>query len=903
MRTPAVYLRATRKLVALMVAVSLLTPLAAARGAAGCGVVSGNWTTISGPRFPSGPQAITDLAIDARTPSRFFVTNGTTVMRTTDGGCSWVDSYTLGEQDGAGTYTAANSKIVSLVAPESGGRLLLSIAETVVNQTRPHVLVSFDAGRSWASGDTGLPPLGSPEGLVVASSSPDTAYLAVDLGGGTLDSLYASSDGGRSWQPRSQQPGSGMVGFEVDPLVPNELWAYGNGLRHSTDGGATWTPVDEFVGTQTGPIDVFRASGEDSSLFVFIPSTRIVQRSVDGGENWLQSYGLPEPSSVDHGAIADSVVATSSGDALVWAPTLFRFLDMRAPLGGVTDVSASRSSTPSFFMHNGSKILVYSGATGRSRDIDVDDFDIGPISLIDPPQLLDPDPPELSPKKDRIEIAAGKKKRVTYDLSLSKVRTPLDLYFLVDTSESALVFLRDLSLALQDIVNELYAARLDVRFGLAEYRAYPDSTPPRPECSGSDVPIIVANSCERNFVYRQVLDFPDASPQALANAIEQLEPVGGGHYNAPLPALQQTATGSGVDVWPDGMSETYADGNDVQPGQEASFRGKALKIVLNATDEKFIDQSAYASDDFPPDIPTAEEVIAALNARASGPEDGGIDQIGIALGTGALPDLRQIAAGTGAVAPADGADCNGDGAADIGAGAPLVCSFQRGSVEQGSNLAPAIVNMVEAVRGRTPVALDVQAREGVVASVTPELYEGVVLQSDNALKFDVTYECPLELAGKKAEVDLTATKGPDVLARAAATVVCGKVDEKEKEGFFDAFPFDRVLGLLPLLPLSPPPTLANPSQATQAQSQAQAQGAMATQEQEQPQLALVTQYKSALKEALARDEEYAMTRYRDRSAADLPPGMFLGAAALMMSAAYALATSRRRRTNVARARR
>lgn len=824
-------------------------------------------------------------------------------MRSINGGCSWDHSYTLGDQaSDALAYSAADSRITALVAPESGGRVLISIAQTVANQTRPHVLVSFDAGRSWRSGDAGLPPLGSPEGLVVASSSPDIAYLAIDLSGGTIDSLYASSDGGQSWQPRSQHLGGEFTGFEVDPLVPNELWAHGNGLHHSTDGGATWTPVDEFVGSQTGPIDVFHASGQDSSIFVFIPATRIVQRSTDGGANWLESYGLPAPSSVDHGAIADSRFATSGGDAWVWAPALFRFIDARAPQGGITDVSASRSATPSFYMHNGSNVLVYSGSTGADYPIDVEDFDIGDISLIDPPEFLDPSPPKLSPEKETVKIDAGKKKRVTYDLSLSKTRTPLDLYFLVDTSESAIVFLRDLAIALQDIVNELYAARLDVRFGLAEYRAYPDSTPPRPDCSDSDVPIVVDSGCERNFVYRQVLDLPESSPQALATAIEQLQPIAGGHYNAPLPALQQTATGSGVDVWPNGMSESHVDGNDVQPGQQASFREKALKIVLNATDEEFIDQSAYQNDDFPPDIPTADEVIAALNAR--GAAGGGIDQIGIALGTAALSNLRTIAAGTGAVAPAEGVDCNGDGAVDLAPGDPLVCTFQQGSVEGGSNLAPAIVSLVEAVRQRVPVTLDVKAKDGIVASVTPDSYEGVVLQSDSALKFDVTYECPLEMAGKKSEVELVANKGADVLARASATVVCGDVPEdKDRKDFFGLFPFDRVLGLLPLLPLSPPPTLANPSQATQAQSQAQAQGAMATQEQEQPQLAMATQYKSALREALGKEDEYAMTRYRERTQPELPPGMFLSAASLMMAVAYGFASSRRRRTSVARVRR
>lgn len=889
MRTPAVYTRAARKLVAFLTVVSLLTPLAVAHGAASCGVTSGNWTTIAGPRFPIGSQGIIDLAIDARSPSRFFVTNGTSVMRTTDGGCSWQHSYTLGEQDaGAPTYTPANSRIVSLVASESGGRVLLSIAETLANQIRPHVVVSSDAGGSWESGDAGLPPLGSPEALVVASSSPDTVYLAVDLGGGTLDSLFASADGGRSWEPRSQRLGSGITGFEVDPILPNELWAYGNGLHHSTDGGASFVPVQEFVGTQTGPVDVFHAPGQKASIFAFVPATRIVQTSADGGENWLQSYGLPAPNSIDHGAIAESRLATSGGYAWVWAPALFRWIDARAPAGGLTDVSATRSASPSFFMRNASSILVYEGQTGSDFPIDTKDFDIGDISLIDPPAFLDPKPPTLSPDGDTIKIPAGENKRVTYDLSLSKVRTPLDLYFLIDTSESAKPFLRGLAHVLEDLIVELYEARIDVRFGLAEYRAYPDSTPPRRECDGTDVPVVEEPQCERNFVYRQVLDIPESSPQALATGIEGLEPVAGGYYNAPLPALYQTATGAGDDLWPPGPL-----GHDVPAGQDASFREKALKVVLNATDEGFIDQPPYQNDDNPPDIPTLGEAVGALNARD-------IDQIGLALGTGALSDLRDVSEGTGTVAPAEGADCDGDGGADIAAGAPLVCLAYRGNLEEGSNLVSAIVNMVEAVRTRVPVTLDVRGRDGIVASVTPEEYAGVVLQSDSALKFDVTYQCPMSMAGEKSRVDLTASRGADALARGTATVVCGKVGSKKKD-FFDLFPFDRVLGILPLLPLSPPPTLANPSQATQAQSQAQAQGAMATQEQEQPQVALATQYKSALREALARDEEYAMTRYREPN--EIPPGVFLAAASLLTSAAYGVAVSRRRRPSLARARR
>jgi len=891
------YARATRTIVAVSTVVSLLTPFAPAVGAVSCGTKSGAWTTLEAPRFRDGPPRITDLAVEARAPARMYATNGVAIVRSTDGGCSWQDSYRVGEES-ASALTPANARITSVVAAESRGRVLAVVVETVANQTRPHVVVSSDAGRSWEAG-TGLPPLGSPEALVVAPSSPDTAYLAVDLSGGTLDTLYRSTDGGRTWQLRSEpHVGGEFEGLEVDPLRPNEIWAWGQGLHRSTDGGRTWTPIPEFVGTRTGPVDVFHSSGEASSIFVFIPDLRVMQQSSDGGTTWLQSYGLSAPDSVDHGSVAASRVATSDGNAFVWAPSLLQWVDADAPDNGVTDVSATRSTSPDFYMHTGSSILVFIGDTGPDIDIKRHEFDMDDIAINDPETVLDLDPPKLDPNKQVVKIPAGEEKRVRYNLSLSKIRTPLDLYFLVDTSESAKKFLRGLGRTLATIVNELYAVRLDVRFGLSEFRAYPDSEPPRPQCGDQDLPVVENPQCERNFIYRQVLDFPQSTPAALATATEGLVPIAGGHYNAQLEALRQVADGSGVDDWPYGSASpnTHLDGHDVPAGQDASFRKKALNIVLISTDEEFSTGAPHQSRRVPPEIPSFEEVAGSLNARD-------IHQVGLALGTGALPDLRRVAADTGAVAPSRGADCDGNGAADIAPGGPLVCTVDPLSLDEGSNLVPAIVNMVEAVRDTEAVTLEAESKDPVVDDVTPEAYPGVVLQADQDLTFDVTYRCPMTLAGERTQVDLTATQGGSELADGTATVVCGKLGGDKKDAFFDLYPIDRVLGLLPLLPLSPPPPLTNPSQATQAQSQAQAQGAMVTQEQEQPQVALASQYRSALREALAKEDEYLMTRYRERSAPAVPPGLFLGGAGLLMGAAYGVATSRRRRAAPAYARR
>ncbi|MDQ3940780.1 MAG: glycoside hydrolase, partial [Actinomycetota bacterium] len=257
-----------RPLVALVAAVIVMAPflVVPASAVAACGTVSGYWTTLAGPTFPSGGRAMTDHAVDARSPSRLFATNGTVVMRSTDSGCSWSPVYELGAQPGPDQpFTNATADIHSLVVPEGApGRVLLTIEETVVAATRPHVVVSSDAGSSWTVGDSGLPPLGSPEIVVAAPSSPNVVYLGVDLPSrpGTVDGLFASADGGVTWQARSQRLAGGIVGMTVDNLVPTELWAYGSsGLHHSTNGGTTFTPVDDFVGESAGPVDVFRLPG------------------------------------------------------------------------------------------------------------------------------------------------------------------------------------------------------------------------------------------------------------------------------------------------------------------------------------------------------------------------------------------------------------------------------------------------------------------------------------------------------------------------------------------------------------------------------------------------------------------------------------------------------------------
>ena len=884
MRNNALSVRvAKRPLVALLAVAIITAPLvvapASAQGA--CGTQNGFWTSISAPRFKAGPQALVDHAVDARSPNHMYVTNGTAVMLTRDSGCTWDPVYVIGNAPAPDRpYTSSTAKITSIVVPEAvAGRVLLTVEETAIAATRPHVVVSSNRGASWQLGDSGLPPVGSPEVLVVAPSAANIAYLGIDLGGGTVDSLFASADGGLTWQPRAQRVAGGVTGLTVDPLVPSELWAHGpGGLSRSTDGGVTFAPVDEFVGESAGPLDIFHGPGTPARIFAFVPSQRFMLASIDGGETWQENYSPGTPDSVAHGAVPQNVVASSGGDVFGWAQPLFQWIDLRAPHNGVVDLVASRSATPGFYGRTATTIEIYQGPDATEIVINDPDFDIGDVgSLIDLPDFLDPSPPQLDPETNKIRIPAGETRKQTYRLALSKVRTPLDVYLVIDTSSSMRRFLKGLAHALAEVIRGLEESRIDVHFGIAEYRAYPDSTPPRPRC---DTPQgeLLAPQCENNFVYHRVLDVQPVS-QAFASALKSLEALGGGHYDAPLPALLQTATGAGDDLEPPGPL-----GHDVPPGLQANFRDKAFKVVLISGDEPYRIPS-YGPDDQPPDRPTFDEVIAALNGK-------GIHQVGLSLGAGSLKNMRKVAAATGAVAPAAGVDCDGDGAADLSSKAALVCSVRQDTLEQGSNLAPAIVNLVEAVRNRKPVTFTAEGLDNVIGGISPDGYPGVALQSNQRLDFTVTYRCPQSMAGERTNIDLAARDGEGVLAKATTTVICGGIPEEDP--LLSVLGFD-VLAAIPLIPVSPPPTIVEPASSAQAQSQAQAQGAMAQQRQEQHQVARAHNYKQALRDALAREDEYAMSAWRDRTPAHVPAGPFLGGAALLMSLTYAYAASTRTR--------
>lgn len=840
-------------------------PFIAPAAAASCGgriTQNGNWTTAEAPRFSSGRSELTAYGVDPADGNHLYATNGTVVATSRDGGCKWKETY-AGE--GLTGVPGSGYTIRQIVTP-STERAVLVVEQNSAGST-PQIVISQDRGQSWTVGGAGLPPSGQPELLVTARTT-GALFLAVDLGGGPLDLIYVSVDWGATWLLRSDltdlRANAGIRGISVDDLNPAWVWAWGTGgLYRSLDGGARFTPIDDFVGSTTEHL--VGRGGED---MVFLPDADPAQgaTSQDNGQTWFRIVAPGRVTSVEHGPASGFIVATAAGRAWIYNPQTFAWFDLEAPASELIDIQIHLGGGLSLFVRNSDSILKMGNATPPG----------GPLPGTTDPELdLPPlvESPEesfgrssLGPDGRRIVLRREETKKVTYNLKIPRRQLPLDVYFLIDTSSSMTRTIEGLARSVHAIAQGLQDAGLDVEFGLAEYRSYPSKNPP--------------DTDEKNFVYRQAVDIPAPLP-LLTAAIESLKADVGGFYDAHLGALKQTATGEGQDVWPEGVPNK----GDVPRGLQADFRDKtgALRVVINATDEAFGSSedrdtvNPDISEAPPPEIPSFEEVIADFNAK-------NIRHVGLSISRLPYDDLIRMSEGTETFATGP-VDCDGNGTVDVRTGDPLVCLLRSNQSDKALNLVPGVVGLLNAIQQKVPVSLEATSGDQVVQRITPSVHRNVILQTANQLSFEVVYRCKGSQAGKRFKVELRASTSEDIKLdrRATATVVCKD----------EALPSVPVTPLTPLLALAlpppppPPAPLTQVNPATQAQTQAQAQGAAAQQRQEEAQLATVTAFDEFKFE---EEAEFAMTAYGERRT--LPAEAYLGvgivALGMMASAAYAL---------------
>lgn len=697
--------------------------------------------------------------------------------------------------------------------------------------------------------------------------------MIVELGA-VGDVLFVSADGGTTWQARGPVPGSAVLDLDVNPTDPGELWlGADNGLYVSRNGGATFAAVDEFVGQATGPIDVFQRDGP-SRLLAFHPRSGFGQLSEDGGQTWARVDQPGPPDSIASGGSPESIALAAATGVYAYSPAIFGWIDLQAPVDMIQDLHGVPGDRGAILGHTARRIAIYNGRLDSSLRVPNEVAEIPHLSLLEgttPPVRRRS---QLLPASSRLKMEVGESRTVTYELELPATLTPIDLVFMVDTSSSMSKFIDEATYVIAGIHNGLVQSGAAVYFGLVDYRSYPDVVPPRLDTE--------------NYVYRRVLDV-GASTSEMEGAIKDLVGEGGGVYDAQLEALWQLATGEGKDVWPPGPSS-----RDVPPGWQANFRKKALRIVVHVGDEPFGSETSTRDGDGAggspqdrvarPDIPDFDEVAREFRHRV-------IKHVGLSLYDAGTPDLRRMAKATETFAPRGGADCDGDGTADIAAGDPLVCRVRTNEVRAG-DMTSSILGLVAALRSTADVGLQVEGPGEAVQSIAPSRYRDVVLAARGSLPFEVTYTCSRAMAGAETKVRLVASGVLSAPPVARATVACGDVGTGPEPAAIVPVSVSAP-GAAPLLTLRPPPPPGAPPTATNVQGHAQPNLGFVTQEQEQeqPQLALV--YQVDPEADWGSDEAYAfVVPTREEPAPALP----LAGAATLMSIAYGVATRLRHRT-------
>ena len=304
---------------------------------------------------PSG-EPLVSYGVDAAHPARMFVTDGQSIWRTLDGGCSW--SRPLFTVKGLPIPTnlpfvgdlKLSDHIQQVVVPPwsgSGPRMVYATLSPCLlmktNKDQPGadevpgcgVLASVDDGQDWslsfalASGPLPIPPpvlTLNIASLTVAPSDPRTSYLLV-YANGTLTTnnlLFVSTNGAQSWV---LQPTANVVApLAVDPLDATDVWAAGgvpaNQLEHSTDGGATWSASPNIPSVSA--LDVAHRKGKPAVITVAFPGGGVAQ-SPNGGAVWLAMPGAPAPvTSIAHGSQAgDLAVTTGPNGPSAGAPWVY----------------------------------------------------------------------------------------------------------------------------------------------------------------------------------------------------------------------------------------------------------------------------------------------------------------------------------------------------------------------------------------------------------------------------------------------------------------------------------------------------------------------------------------------------------------------------------------------------
>ncbi len=222
---------------------------------------------------------------------------GVGIIKSTDGGRTW-RSMVNGLR---------NLYVGSLFMHPTNPDILIAGAGNVQYSANQGVYLTTNGGSSWRHtlGDELI------TAVEFSTSDPRIAYA------GGRNSIYRSTDGGRTWRRMTPLEPWGSPGiaagfpidFQVDPMNPNRVFAnnYGGGNVLSKDGGRTWVNASQgYTGAQVRGIAVDPVHAQKA----YCAARSGIFRSTDSGSIW-HGTGYPPANQTEYWAVAVDPVGGS----------------------------------------------------------------------------------------------------------------------------------------------------------------------------------------------------------------------------------------------------------------------------------------------------------------------------------------------------------------------------------------------------------------------------------------------------------------------------------------------------------------------------------------------------------------------------------------------------------------
>lgn len=700
------------------------------------------WTSIRPPASLAGLEGAT---ADPARFGRIYAYNAATLARTDDGGCSWRTVFNPPATTTAAPRNLAHSQISHVVI---GGGVWVTTSTATHNVGAAAVWYSKTGDGSYQYAGTGL-PLGASITQLAPTNRAGTAYAIVQtFTGSALYVASSSSVGGAiTWQ-RAAAPNLGtLIAVSVDPAVPNIVnIASGAAYARSGDGGVHFAPR-HILSERIAAIDAW-----SNRLDIYLANGHML--TDQGGH----TTSIPAPANVlsaTHVPLEPVVraVSTPTGD-YGYDPTKQRWLHI-SPLGLVAQHLQMVSPTLPAVLVGTAAGFIYELPLRFPAA-----FVLSPPVAVPPAQDIalhgvggfGKHPPTFAPGPRTITLHAGAQQLAHYALRVPARSGPLDVDFLVDTTNSMLPAISGLRRGMQQIIQALSHTTPDLEVGLADFRDYNDGNVKLSDViqgqqlsPGGKCPQVVGSVLHQHHLYIRDQKIAPIGP-SLGHALAQLFACGGGDIaEADTIAVMQALTGSGVPNW-------------VPPGQEAGFRPDATKVIVLVTDSPMHLRAPY------PNLTTTTDAL-----RAYGVHLVGID-INDGLG-GAVDDLRALAAGSNTDAPAGGVACKGKDQADVPAGAPMVCSVPVTGAGIAV-LADPVAHLIEQVVDPGLLSVHLHSRNKGFASFVGSSREHANLHAKSVLPVTVDFRCPVSASDSRTPITLSGAVGPTTVAHTSVTLHC-----------------------------------------------------------------------------------------------------------------------------------